>query len=350
MPTTRGYAVHDARSPFVPFAFERREPGPQDVQIDVLYCGICHTDLHQARDHWGAARYPMVPGHEMVGRVTRVGLQVARFKAGDSAGVGTMVDSCRACASCKRGLEQHCEQGATWTYNDKARGSGETTYGGYSRQIVVDQHFVVAVPETLELAAVAPLLCAGITTYSPLRRWNVSRGDKVGIIGLGGLGHLGIKFAKALGAHVVMFTNSPAKGRDAARLGADEVVISADAAALAAQAKSFDLLLDTIPVGHDSNPYLSLLRLDGTLVLVGSVGNLDSPLVGGNLMMNRRLIAGSGSGGLAETQEMLEFCAQHGIVSDVEVVPAQSINEAFERLARNDVKYRFVIDMATLAS
>jgi uncharacterized zinc-type alcohol dehydrogenase-like protein len=346
---TRGYAVHDAHAPLVPFAFERRDPGPCDVQIDILYCGICHTDLHQVRNHWGSAMYPMVPGHEMVGRVARIGSEVTKLKVGDLAAVGNMVDSCRTCSACRVDLEQYCERGPTWTYNDKLKGTGEITFGGYAGQIVVDQHFVLKVPAGLDPKGVAPLLCAGITTYSPLRHWKVGPGDKVGIIGLGGLGHLGIKFAKALGAHVVMITTSPAKGRDATRLGANEVLVSTDAAAMSAQAQSFDLLLDTIPVSHDLNPYVSLLKLDRTLVLVGQITGLE-PLIGANLMMKRRSIAGSANGGLAETQEMLDFCAEHGIVSDVEVVSMPLVNEAFERLARNDVKYRFVIDMATLGA
>ena len=347
MPSIRAYAALAADAPLAPFAFARRSPGPHDVRIEILYCGICHTDLHQARNHWGSAMYPMVPGHEIVGRVIEVGAEVSRFKAGDYAGVGCMVDSCRSCPACRRDLEQFCEQGATWTYNSKERGSDAMTMGGYSEEIVVEERFVAKVPERLDLKAVAPLLCAGITTYSPLRHWKVGPGQKVGIVGLGGLGHMGVKFAKALGAYVVMITTSEEKGRDAKRLGADEVLVSKDPQAMAAHAGSFDFLLDTIPVSHDVNPYLTLLKLDGAMVLVGALTPLEG-IVGGYLMAGRKTLAGSAIGGMAETQEMLDFCAEHGIVSDVEIVPIQAINEAFDRLERNDVKYRFVIDMASL--
>jgi uncharacterized zinc-type alcohol dehydrogenase-like protein len=346
----RGYAAHDSRSPLVPFRFERRDPGPHDIQIEILYSGICHSDLHQAREDWGRALYPMVPGHEIVGRVVRVGAQVTKLKAGDLAGVGCMVDSCRQCSACNEDLEQYCEQGATWTYNAKERGSEQLTFGGYSEQIVVEERFVVKVPPSLDLKAVAPLLCAGITTYSPLRHWKIGRGHKVGVIGLGGLGHMGIKFAKALGAHVVMITTSPDKGKDASRLGADEVLISHDRAAMAAHRASFDFLLNTIPVGHDVNPYLALLKRDRTMALVGVLTALEPPPSGGGLIAGRKSLAGSAIGGMAETQEMLDFCAEHGIVSDVEMIPIQAVNEAYERLLKNDVKYRFVIDMASLRS
>jgi len=344
----RGYAVHDAHSPLVPFSFERRDTGPRDVRIDILYTGICHSDLHQARNDWANSIYPMVPGHEIVGRVTEVGSEVSKFKVGDLAGVGCMVDSCRQCAACKLSLEQYCENGATLTYNDHERGSEQITFGGYSEQIVVEQRFVVKVPTNLDLKAVAPLLCAGITTYSPLRHWKVGPGQKVGVIGLGGLGHMGIKFAKALGAHVVMITTSPDKGRDATRLGADEVLVSRDADAMAAHASSFDFLLNTIPVGHDVNPYLALLKLDRTMTLVGALTALEPAPAGFSLIGGRRSLAGSAIGGMAETQEMLDFCGEHGIVSDVEMVGIDSVNAAYERLLRNDVKYRFVIDMGSL--
>jgi uncharacterized zinc-type alcohol dehydrogenase-like protein len=343
-----GYAAHDATSPLVPFSFDRREPGPHDVQIEILYSGICHSDLHQARNDWHNSLYPMVPGHEIVGRVAAVGAHVKKFKVGDLAGVGCMVDSCRVCAACEEDLEQYCEQGATLTYNAKERGSEQLTFGGYSDQIVVEERFVVRIPASLDLKAVAPLLCAGITTYSPLRHWNVSPGQKVGVIGLGGLGHMGIKFAKAFGAHVVMITTSPEKGKDATRLGADEVLVSRDPEAMAAHAGSFDFLLNTIPVPHDLNPYAALLKRDRTMVLVGVLTELDPPLTGISLIGGRKSIAGSAIGGLAETQEMIDFCAKHHIVSDIEMLPIQSINEAFERLIKNDVKYRFVIDMASL--
>jgi uncharacterized zinc-type alcohol dehydrogenase-like protein len=344
----RGYAAHDHKSPLVPFSFQRREPGPRDVQIEILYVGICHTDVHQVRNDWGNALYPMVPGHEIVGRVVKVGAEVKKLKAGDIAGVGCMVDSCRQCSACKADLEQYCEKAATQTYNDKERGSDQLTFGGYSEQIVVEERFVVKVPAGLDLKAVAPLLCAGITTWSPLRKWKVGSGQKVGVIGLGGLGHMGVKFAKALGAHVVMITTSPEKGKDAKRLGADEVLVSRDVAAMAAHALSFDLLLNTIPVGHDVNPYLALLKRDCTMVLVGALTAMEPPVFGVNLMLGRKNLTGSGIGGMVETQEMLDFCAEHEIVSDVEVVPIQSVNQAYERLLKNDVKYRFVIDIASL--
>lgn len=345
----RGFAAHDAHSPLVPFTFERREPGPHDIQIEILYCGICHSDLHQARDDWKNSLYPMVPGHEIIGRVVRVGSEVRKLKAGDFAGVGCMVDSCRHCFACDEGLEQYCQHGATWTYNSRERDSERLTFGGYSEQIVVEERFVVKIPATLDLKGAAPLLCAGITTYSPLRHWKVGPGQKVGVIGLGGLGHMGVKFAKALGAHVVMITTSPDKGKDARRLGADEVLVSRDADAMAKHAGSFDFLLNTIPVSHDVNPYMTLLKLDGTMVLVGVLTELTPPLSGANLIFGRKRVAGSGIGGMPETQEMIDFCAKHGIVSDVEMVPIQSVNEAYERLEKNDVKYRFVIDMASLA-
>ena len=344
----QGFAARDAQSSLAPFTFERREPGPRDVQIEILYCGICHSDLHQARNDWSNSLYPMVPGHEIVGRVVRVGAEVRKLKAGDLAGVGCMVDSCRQCSACKQHLEQYCEQGATWTYNAKERGSEQLTFGGYSEQIVVDEHFVVTIPASVDLKAVAPLLCAGITTYSPLRHWKVGPGQKVGVVGLGGLGHMGVKFAKALGAHVVMITTSPEKGQDAKRLGADEVLVSRDAAAMAKHARSFDFLLNTIPVSHDVNPYLALLKIDGTMVLVGVLTALDPPVQGANLIFGRKHLAGSGIGGMQETQEMIDFCAKHDIVSDIEMVKIQDVNAAYGRLLKNDVKYRFVIDMNSL--
>ncbi len=345
----RGYAVHDPHSPLVPFSFQRRDPGSHDVQIEILYAGICHSDLHQARDDWGGALYPMVPGHEIVGRVVAVGGRVEKLKVGDYAGVGCLVDSCRHCSACNDDLEQYCENGGpTPTYNGKERGSEQLTFGGYSEQIVVEERFVVKVPAHMDLKAVAPLLCAGITTYSPLRHWNVGPGQKVGVIGLGGLGHMGVKFAHALGSHVVMITTSPEKGRDAKRLGADEVLVSRDAAAMTAHKASFDFLLNTIPVGHDLNPYMDLLKRDRTMALVGVLTELEPALRGGNLIMGRKSVTGSAIGGLKETQEMIDFCAEHGIVSDIEIVSIQAVNEAYERLLKNDVKYRFVIDMASL--
>jgi uncharacterized zinc-type alcohol dehydrogenase-like protein len=354
MPATievRAYAAQDAKSPLTPFTVQRREPGPHDVQIQILYAGICHSDLHQARNDWGRSTYPMVPGHEIIGRVVKVGGEVKKLKAGDIAGVGCMVDSCRECSACQADLEQMCEKGgATWTYNGKERvgglPAGALTFGGYSEQIVVEERFTVKVPESLDLKAAAPLLCAGITTYSPLRHWKVGKGQKVGVIGLGGLGHMGIKFAKAFGAHVVMITTSPDKGKDAKRLGADEVLLSRDEAAMTAHAGSFDFLLNTIPVGHDVNPYMRLLKRDSTMVMVGVLTPME--LSGGSVIAGRKSIAGSGIGGMAETQEMIDFCAEHNIVSDIEMIPIQSVNEAYERMLKNDVKYRFVIDIASL--
>jgi len=348
MTTINAYAAHSAVSPLTAFSLTRREPGPLDVQIEILYCGVCHSDLHQARNDWGNSLYPMVPGHEIVGRVLKVGGQVSKFRVGDYAAVGCMVDSCRACASCAEGLEQYCEQGATLTYNGMERGGTELTFGGYSEQIVVSERFVVRVPETLNLAAVAPLLCAGITTYSPLKHWRVGPGQKVGIIGLGGLGHMGVKFAHALGAHVVMITTSASKSADARRLGADEVLLSSDAASMAAHARSFDFLLNTVPVGHDLNPYCALLKRDATMTLVGAITALEPALAGYSIIGGRRRIAGSAIGGMPETQEMLDFCAAHNIVSDIELVNIQDINSVYTRLLKNDVRYRFVIDMASL--
>jgi len=342
------YAAHDPHSPLVPFTFQRRAAGVKDVAIEILYTGVCHSDLHQAHNDWGGSLYPMVPGHEIVGRVTQVGGGVHRFKVGDLAGVGCMVDSCGRCDACREDLEVYCEQGATPTYNGKERDGEQLTFGGYSDVIVVNEHFVVKVSPKLDPKSVAPLLCAGITTYSPLRHWKVGPGQKVGVIGLGGLGHMGVKFAKALGATVVMITTSPGKGKDAQRLGADHVLISTDAAAMKAQGNTFDFLLNTIPVAHDINPYLTLLRRDRTMAMVGVLTELDPPPKGISLIMGRKSVAGSAIGGMKETQEMMDFCAGHGIVSDVEMIVIQDINKAYERLVKNDVKYRFVIDMASL--
>jgi uncharacterized zinc-type alcohol dehydrogenase-like protein len=345
----RGYAAHDAASPLVPFDFDRRDPGPDDVRLEILYCGICHTDLHQSRNDWGGAIFPIVPGHEIIGRVAAVGPAVTRFRVGDVAGVGCMVDSCRDCAACADDLEPYCERGASWTYNGREQGSDVRTFGGYSAEIVVRERFVVKVPPTMDLKAVAPLFCAGITTYSPLRHWKVGAGQRVGVIGLGGLGHLGVRFAKALGAEVTVITTSPAKGEDARRLGADQVLLSKDVAQMARARRSFDFLLNTIPVGHDVNPYLALLGRDATMVLVGAITEL-APLRGSMLTSGRRSLAGSLMGGLAETQQMIDFCAARGLASDVEVIPIQKVNEAYGRLLKNDVRYRFVIDMASLRS
>jgi uncharacterized zinc-type alcohol dehydrogenase-like protein len=348
MPAVKAYATASATAALAPFAIERREPGPRDIQIEILYCGVCHSDLHQARNDWSNSIYPMVPGHEIVGRVVRLGAAVHKLRVGDYAGVGCMVDSCRHCPSCAQGLEQYCEQGATLTYNDRERGSGQLTFGGYSEQIVVEERFVVKIPVAMDLKAVAPLLCAGITTYSPLRHWSIGPGHKVGVIGLGGLGHMGIKFAKAFGAHVLMITTSARKAADATRLGADEVLLSTDAQAMHRHAGSFDFLLNTIPNGHDLNPYAALLKRDATMTLVGALTALEPALAGFNLIGARRSIAGSAIGGMPETQEMIDYCAAHRIVSDVEVVRIQDINQVYERLLRGDVRYRFVIDMASL--
>ncbi len=344
-----GYAASAARTPLAPFLFERREPKPKDVVIDVLYCGVCHSDLHQVEDEWGGGLFPMVPGHEIVGRVARVGSSVTKFKPGDLAGVGCIVDSCRTCASCGEGLEQFCERGMTGTYNSRERDGGAPTYGGYSNNIVVDEAYVLHVPANLDLKAVAPLLCAGITTYSPLRHWKVGKGQKVGIVGLGGLGHMGLKFAHAFGAKTVLFTTSPDKAEDARRLGADEVVISKNSQEMKAQARSFDFILDTVSAPHDINALLGLLKREGTLTLVG-VPPKDPTLKVGQLIFSRRNLAGSLIGGIAETQEMLDFCAEHGIVSDIELIRMDQINEAYQRMLKSDVKYRFVIDLATLAA
>ncbi|MXQ11427.1 zinc-binding dehydrogenase [Microvirga makkahensis] len=343
-----GYAAQDATTPLAPFTFERREPRESDVEIDILYCGVCHSDLHTVRSEWSGTLYPCLPGHEIVGRVTRVGSGVQKFKPGDLVGVGCIVDSCRTCNSCRDGLEQYCEVGFTGTYNGPEQGTGANTYGGYSNVIVVDASFVLRIPDGLDPAAAAPLLCAGITTYSPLRRWRVQRGQKVGIVGLGGLGHMAVKIARAMGAHVVLFTTSPNKREDALALGAHEVVVSRDKEAMAAQRNSFDFILDTVAAPHDLDSYLVLLARDGAMVLVGAPAEPHPATTVFNLIMKRRQLAGSLIGGIAETQEMLDFCAQNGITAEIEMIPIQSINQAYERMLRSDVKYRFVIDMASL--
>ncbi|MBK1720340.1 NAD(P)-dependent alcohol dehydrogenase [Thiocystis violacea] len=347
MTKTLGYAAHNATAPLDLFHFERREPGPRDVQIEILYCGVCHSDLHTARDEWHNTLYPVVPGHEIVGRVTQVGAEVHGFKAGDLAGVGCLVDSCGTCPECREGLEQFCPS-FTLTYNSPDPSTGKMTYGGYSNRIVVDEGFVLRVSEKLDLAAVAPLLCAGITTYSPLRQWNVGPGQKVGVVGLGGLGHMGVKFAHAFGAEVVLFTTSPGKTADALRLGADEVVISKKPDEMRRHLASFDFILDTVAAPHDLDAYLELLKRDGTLCLVGAPENPHPSPTVFNLIFKRRRLAGSLIGGIRETQEMLDFCAEHDIVSDIELIPIQQVNAAYERMLRSDVKYRFVIDMASL--
>jgi alcohol dehydrogenase (NADP+) len=341
------YAAQTAKSPLAPFKIKRRDPGPHDIQIDILFCGVCHSDLHTVRNEWTNSVYPVVAGHEIIGRVIKAGAQVRNFKEGDLAAVGCMVDSCRKCDSCRQGLEQFCEVGFAGTYNAEDKHLGGMTFGGYSNTIVVDDAFVLQVPKNLELSGVAPLLCAGITTYSPLHHWKVGKGQKVGIVGLGGLGHMGVKLAHALGAEVVLFTTSPGKKEDARRLGADEVVVSKNQAEMDKQLNSFHFILDTVSAPHDLNAYLNLLRRDGTLTLVGAPDK-DPSITVFNLIMKRRQLAGSLIGGIKETQEMLDFCSDHGITSDVEVIPIQKINEAYERMLRSDVKYRFVIDMASL--
>jgi uncharacterized zinc-type alcohol dehydrogenase-like protein len=342
-----GYATSAATEPLKPFSFERRDLRPKDVKIDIEYCGVCHSDLHQARNEWKDTAYPCLPGHEIVGKVSAVGPEVTKFRVGQTVGVGCMVDSCRECTSCKEGLENYCERGFVATYNGKDKQTGETTYGGYATAIVVDEDFVLRLPENLELAAVAPLLCAGITTYSPLRRWKVGPGSKVGIVGLGGLGHMAVKLAHAMGAHVVLFTTSAGKAADAKRLGADEVAVSKDAGQMAAHASSFDFILDTVGADHDPNIYLNLLKRDATMVQVGAP---EKPLsvAAFSLIFKRRNFAGSLIGGIPETQEMLDFCGKHGIASDIEIIPIDQINVAYERMLKSEVKYRFVIDMASL--
>ena len=347
MTQVNSYAAQSATSRLAPFTIPRRAPGAADVAIEILYCGVCHSDLHTARGEWPGTLYPCVPGHEIVGRVTSVGDEVTKFKVGDLASVGCMVDSCRTCATCLAGQEQYCLNMFTGTYNGEDKKLGGHTFGGYSTHIVVEDAFVLRVPENLNLKAVAPLLCAGITTYSPLRHWQAGPGKKVGIVGLGGLGHMGVKFAHAFGAHVVLFTTSPGKVDDGKRLGADEVVISKNESEMKKHASSFDFVLDAVSAEHDINAYLSLLKLDGTLCQVGAPEK-PLPVNVFNLLLPRRNFAGSAIGGIAETQEMLDFCAAHGIVSDIEMISIGQINEAYERLLKQDVKYRFVIDMASL--
>jgi uncharacterized zinc-type alcohol dehydrogenase-like protein len=351
MPKAKAYSASSKTSPMAPATITRRDPTENDVQIEILFCGICHSDLHQVRDEWSGAMptvYPCVPGHEIVGRVTKVGSAVKKFKLGDLAAVGCMVDSDGTCPECKAGLEQFCPN-FTLTYNFPDKHLGGVTYGGYSESIVVDQRFVLHVPSNLDMAGTAPLLCAGITTYSPMHHWGVTKGKKVGIVGLGGLGHMGVKFAHALGAHVVVFTTTPNKKDDAMRLGADEVVISKNADEMLKHADSFDFILDAVSAQHDIDAYINLLRRDGNLTLVGAP---EKPLAVSafGLLMRRRSLSGSPIGGIAETQQMLDFCGKHNITADVEVIPIQKVNEAYERLLKSDVKYRFSIDMASLKS
>lgn len=346
--TTPAYAVHSPTTPLEPWSLERRDPGEKDVLIDILYCGVCHSDLHQARDEWGGSIFPMVPGHEIVGTVISVGSGVTKWKAGDTVGVGVFVDSCRNCGPCKAGEEQYCEEGMTGTYNAMARDGKTVTYGGYSTQITIDEDYIVSIPAAIPLDRAAPLLCAGITTYSPLRYFGVKPGDTVAIVGLGGLGHMGLKFAKAMGAHVTVLSHSASKKEDALKLGADDFVATNDPEAFKANAMRFNLILDTVSADHSYNDYLGLLKLNGTMVLVGLPNPTTVaafPLVG-----KRRSLAGSMIGGIKETQEMLDFCAEKGISSEVEVIEMSYINEAYERMLKSDVRYRFVIDLASLKS
>lgn len=344
---TKAFAAYDATSPLRDFELQRREPGPKDVQIEILYCGVCHSDVHQVRNEWGNSIFPMVPGHEIVGRVMQVGNEVSKFKVGDLAGVGCLVDSCQECPKCKKGLEQFCENGSVGTYNALERDGKTVTYGGYSKQIVTKEEFVLKVSDKLDLKAVAPLLCAGITTYSPLRHWKVGKGHKVGVVGLGGLGHMAVKFAASFGAEVTMLSHSPSKEQDAKRLGAARFALTKDAETLKSLANHFDFIIDTVSAPHDYNVYLNLLDTNGVMICVGAPPE-PAQVAAFNLIFQRRSIAGSLIGGIPETQEMLEYCAEHNIVSDVEIIDMKDINEAYERMLKGDVKYRFVIDLATL--
>ena len=343
---TPAYAALSPANQLVPYAIERREPAPHEVLIDILYCGVCHSDIHQVRDEWGGSRFPMVPGHEIVGKVVQVGSQVTRWQIGDTVGVGCFIDSCRECGPCRDGEEQYCEQGMTATYNGYQRDGKTPTYGGYSTRITVDENYVLRIPEGMPLERTAPLLCAGITTYSPLRHFGVKAGDQVAVVGLGGLGHMGVKIARAMGAKVTVLSHSPGKRDEALRLGAGDFVATSDPLAFKENAARFDFILDTVSAQHDYNAYLNLLRHDGTMVLIG----IPEPtaLAAGSLVMQRRRLAGSLIGGIRETQEMLDFCAEHTIAADVEVIPIQRINEAYDRVVRSDVRYRFVIDIASL--
>ncbi len=344
----KAYGTPAADAPLKQMNIDRREVLEQDIEIEILYCGVCHSDLHTARNDWGFSVYPAVPGHEIVGKVTKVGSGVSKLKVGDYAAVGCLVDSCRECESCKKDLEQFCTNGMVGTYNGKDKHLGHQTYGGYSEKIVVDEHFVLKVPANLNLAAVAPLLCAGITTWSPLRHWGAGKDSKVAVIGLGGLGHMAIKLAKGLGAEVTLFSRTPDKTKDALELGADAVVISTDTDQMTSVKGKFDLIIDTVPYVHDVNPYITTLGVNGTLVLVGYLGGLDPILNTVPLILGRKSVAGSLIGGIAETQEMLDFCGEHNIVSEIELINIQDINEAYERMLKSDVRYRFVIDMASL--
>ncbi|MBQ0769835.1 MAG: NAD(P)-dependent alcohol dehydrogenase [Bizionia sp.] len=347
MKQIKAYGAEDKNAKLKPLTIERRELLENDVDIDIQYCGVCHSDIHSAHNDWGGSKYPLVPGHEIVGRVTNVGSAVKKYKVGDLVGVGCMVDSCQECSSCAEDLEQYCENGMVGTYNGKDKHTGKQTFGGYSTSIVVKEEFVLSIPENLETKAVAPLLCAGITTFSPLNHWKIKKGDKVGVIGLGGLGHMGIKFAHAMGAETIMITTSPSKAESAKDLGADAVLISTNEDEMKKHSGTFDFLLNTVPVKHDINPYIQLLKRDATMVLVGAIEPLE-PMNGGQIILGRKRVAGSLIGGIKETQEMLDFCGKHNIVSDVEMIDIQEINTAFDRVTSNDVKYRFVIDMKSL--
>ncbi|MGE0829066.1 MAG: NAD(P)-dependent alcohol dehydrogenase [Hyphomonadaceae bacterium] len=348
MAHVHAYATQDPKARLELHTIERRAPGPRDVSIDILYCGICHSDVHSARDEWGGTKYPFVPGHEIVGRVSAVGAAVTKHKVGDLVGIGCMVDSCLKCEPCVEGEEQFCEAGMTGTYGGIEKQSGRPTNGGYSKAIVCDEHFVLKIPKGLDPAAAAPLLCAGITTYSPLKHWNVGPGQKVGVVGLGGLGHMGLKLAKALGAYVVLFTTSAGKAEDGKRLGADEVIVANDKAQMKAHRNSFHFILDTASGSHNLDDYLNLLRRNGSLVLVGAPEHPHPAPTTFKLIMGRRSIAGSPIGGIPQTQEMLDFCAANGVASDIEIIPIQQVNEAYDRIVKGDVRYRFVIDMASL--
>jgi len=344
----KAFGTNAADAPLNEMTIDRRDVTAKDIEIEILYCGVCHSDLHTARNDWGWTVYPSVPGHEIVGRVTKVGSEVTKLKVGDIAGVGCLVDSCQTCESCKQDLEQYCLTGWTGTYGGVDKHLGGSTFGGYSQKIVVDEHFVLKVPANLDLAAVAPLLCAGITSWSPLRHWNVTKGSKVAVVGLGGLGHMAIKLAKGLGAEVTLFSRTPDKEKDALDLGADAVIISTDDNQMQSVGGKFDLIIDTVPYIHDVNPYVATLNISGTLVLVGYLGGLEPFLNTVPMILGRKSIAGSLIGGIAETQEMLDFCGEHNIVSEIEIIKMQDINEAYERMLKSDVKYRFVIDMASL--
>ncbi|MDB5226694.1 MAG: Alcohol dehydrogenase GroES domain protein [Bacteroidota bacterium] len=344
----KAYGTEAADAPLKQMDISRREITSKDIEIEILYCGVCHSDLHTARNDWGGTVYPAIPGHEIVGKVTRVGSEVSKLKVGDFAGVGCLVDSCMECKSCRQDLEQYCLTGFTGTYNGKDKHLGGRTFGGYSEKIVVDEHFVLKIPSNLDLAATAPLLCAGITTWSPLRHWKVGKDSKVAVVGLGGLGHMAIKLAKGLGAEVTLFSRTPSKEKDALDLGADAVIISTDENHMNSVKGKFDLIINTVPYVHDVNPYIPTLNINGTLVLVGYLGGLEPFLFTVPMIMGRKAVAGSLIGGIAETQEMLDFCGEHNIVSEIEIINMQDINEAYERMLKSDVRYRFVIDMASL--